>query len=111
MAIMLITFDEPLGIPEDQWEAYSRKRPDWVKTTLSQPGVVEWCAYFNPLRGTPTAMVICEFETYAAAQTYVQSEVSARMLEEMRGAGITSIQFQVWDNSPVFTQPLKPAGK
>ena len=108
MAILLVTLDEPLGIPQEKWDAYSNLRETWVKAVLVQPGVKEMRFYANPNRGTPTALVIYEFENYAAAHQFVHSEASRKVIVEMRGWGVTSVSFQIWENSPVFTEPVRP---
>ncbi len=35
MTIMLLTFDEPLGIPEAEWAAYAQQRQQWMLALLS----------------------------------------------------------------------------
>lgn len=108
MAILLVTLDEPLGIPQEKWDAYSNMRAEWIKKVMVQPGIKEARFYIDPNRGTPTGLCIYEFEDYAAAQKYVQSEASRQVVEEMRGWGVTSISFCIWENSPVFKEPLRP---
>jgi hypothetical protein len=108
MAILLVTLDEPFGITPEKWDEYSRIRAEWIKKVMVQPGIKEARFYMDPYRETPTGLCIYEFEDYAAAQKYIQSEASRQIVEEMRGWGVTSIHFDIWENSPVITEPLKP---
>jgi len=110
MALLVLTIDEPIGIPEKEWEAYSKKRAQWIQTTLQQPGVKEFRAYMNPHLSTPAAMGCWEFDSLGSILAYLGSQVANDLTIEMRGAGCTNITYQVWDESPAIPKPLKPTG-
>jgi hypothetical protein len=109
MALLVLTLDEPIGIAEEQWEAYSKTRATWIQTLLKQPGVQEFRAYVNPRLATPQAMGTWEFDSLASIHTYLGSELANTLTTEMRAMGCTSITYQIWDNSPVIPEPLKAA--
>ena len=108
MTILLTSLDEPLGIPAEKWNAYALRRDEWMQQVLVMPGLKELRAYMDPNRETPTSLIIYEFEDRTSAQRFIQSDVVRQILLEMRGMGVTSIAYRIWENSPVFPEAVQP---
>jgi hypothetical protein len=107
MPLSILSFDLPA--PE-QMAAYNQKaRTDWIPSALKQPGLQEFRAYRNPLHNTPQVALYFEFDSMDSWLMFIQSEEMERVTLDMRAAGCTNINFQVWDTSPVTPQPLRPS--
>ena len=106
MALIITSWD----LPADKalLEQYNRKSKEWVKKTLSQPGVKEFRAYREPLRNSPEVMVHIEFDSLESIIRYLKSEDTRNTNDEMIELGCSNITNEMWDGSPLIPEPLKP---
>ncbi|GIV96902.1 MAG: hypothetical protein KatS3mg057_1559 [Herpetosiphonaceae bacterium] len=108
MAMAILTWDLP---PQEQMAAYNEKaRTDWIPTVLRQPGVKKFHALRNAFHASPHVMSITEYDSLASALKFIETEDFARVMEDLRAAGCTSITVQLWDVSPVIPEPIQPTG-
>ncbi len=108
MAMAILTWDLP---PQERMAAYQEKaRTDWIPSVLRQPGVKEFRGLRNALHISPHAMSITEYDRFASALKFIETEDFARVMEEMRAAGCTNITVQLWDVSPLIPEPIRPTG-
>ena len=106
MAAVIMTWNLP---PMEQMEAYQEKaKNEWIPGVLKNPGLVEWQAFRNPLKATPEVMAIAKFDNLDSCLQYIRSEFYDTVTEEMKSMGCTCMVVQIWDASPVASEPLKP---
>ena len=106
MALLIHTYDLP---PTERLEGYSQKAKEWTALILKQPGVREFRAYRNPLKATPEVMVHIEFDGLQSLLAWAESDDSATVAAGMRAAGCTNFTGQMWGDSPLIPEPLKPS--
>ena len=53
-------------------------------------------------------MAIAKFDNLDSCLQYIRSEFYDTVTEEMKSMGCTCMVVQIWDASPVASEPLKP---
>ena len=104
MVEVMITYDL---LPRINDEAYA----DWSKraivSLLKSPGVVEMRAYRN-LMGSPHVLLVTVWETLADWARFAEDGDWTILMDELRDAMGTGIDVQVWGQSPMAPEPLRP---
>lgn len=107
MALGILAWDLP---PAERMEEYMAITKTWIATVLQQPGVKEFRAYRNPFGTSPQAVTHTEFDSLASWLAFIQSDVYANIVADLRAKGCTNLTSEVWDVSPAAPEPLKPPG-
>jgi hypothetical protein len=109
MALLVHSWD----IPADRGgqEEYRLVGQESIPIVLSQPGVLEFRGYRNPLQATPNVMIQVEFESDALLQQFLASYVHGDLVKDLLRAGVRNFRTEVWAASPVIPGPIRPAPK
>lgn len=106
MALIVVTWDLPAN--QDQIEQYTAKSNEWGQDILQRPGLVQWCAYRNPLSATPQVMAIQEYDSLESARAWLDTDRMKQVIAEMRDSGCSNFTIQLWDQSPIIPEPIRP---
>jgi heme-degrading monooxygenase HmoA len=109
MAAIVITYDLPAA---DQMEEYVKWALDVTENVhLKLPGIQEVRAYRDPLRNTPQAMVIYEFDSLDSAIQYMRSDTYIQVSMEAVAKGCKNLTGRLLDASPVIREPARPTSR